>query len=93
MRMLALELESTAVLPRDPDASTVMRTMERRIVEKPVDRRVIIWLTVGIVDLGKSGCSRSRLRRGTTEVFVHATGEYERSFAMACASSEWANGF
>ena len=93
IRMLALELERTAVLPRDPDASTVMRTMERRIVEKPVDSRVIIWLTVGIEDLRRSGCNRSWRHSATRKVFVHTVGEYDRSFAMACASSEWAKGF
>jgi hypothetical protein len=45
IRMLAPELERIAVLPRDPEASIVMRTMQRRIVEKPVDRGVIIRLT------------------------------------------------
>src|SRR5947209_18161990 len=45
IKMLAPELARIAVLPRDPEASTVMRTMQRRIVEKPVDRGVIIQLT------------------------------------------------
>src|SRR5438067_5280774 len=44
MRMLVSELERTAVLPRDPEASTVIRTMERRIDEKPVGKRVNKWL-------------------------------------------------
>src|SRR5256885_1932749 len=46
IRMLVPELERTAVLPREPDASTVIRTMERRIVEKPVDTRVIILVLI-----------------------------------------------
>jgi len=44
IRMLVPELERIAVLPREPEANTVIRTMERRIVEKPVDERVIIRL-------------------------------------------------
>ena len=39
------ELQRIAVLPREPEANTVMRTMERRIVEKPVDRGVTSQLT------------------------------------------------
>src|SRR5580765_4199439 len=45
MRMLVPELERTAGLPREPEASTVIRTMERRIDEKPVGKRVIIRMT------------------------------------------------
>src|SRR5438874_9575521 len=45
MRILVPELQRIAVLPREPEANTVMRTMERRIVEKPVDRGVTSQLT------------------------------------------------
>src|SRR5689334_16101925 len=44
IRMLVPELARTAVLPREPEASTVMRTMKRRIVENAVDKRVIFVL-------------------------------------------------
>jgi len=37
--MLVPEEEKTAVLPREPDASTVIRTMQRRIIEMPVDKQ------------------------------------------------------
>jgi hypothetical protein len=40
MRMLVPELESTALLPAEPEASTVILTIERRIVEKHAGRGV-----------------------------------------------------